>query len=79
MHAKTPEAIVRIQIAGYDAGLSIETMRRRSKAGTFPPIVRTSTRSSGVRRGELDRWLADPMAYRAPAEDDAAGTTSTTE
>ena len=73
-HTTNPETIARLAFAGYEAGLAIETMRRRSKAGTFPKIIRTSTRSSDVRRGGLDRWLADPMRYRAPSEGDAPRT-----
>jgi prophage regulatory protein len=35
------------------------------KAGTFPPSVKLTQRAIGWRRGDVDKWLADPAGYRS--------------
>ena len=36
------------------------------KEGRFPPPVKLGPRCVRTRMGDLRRWLADPLGYRAP-------------
>lgn len=50
--------VIRFQAACQEAGLSVSTMRRLVRAGRGPRLLQLSDRCIGVRRADLDAWLA---------------------
>lgn len=46
--------------------VSKETFRKLSKAGKAPKAERFGCRMTYFDNGELHKWLADPINYRAP-------------
>ena len=70
MSTETFERFLRLEAILYRTGLSRSTIYRKMAEGTFPNRVRLSLRCSGWREAEVERWLANPAAYRAPKEYD---------
>lgn len=68
MSTETFERFLRMEAILYRTGLSRATIYRKMADGTFPNRVRLSTRCNGWREAEVESWLANPGAYRAPAE-----------
>jgi len=58
------DRIIRLPMVVERTGLSAATIYRKVRNGTFPRKVRISTRCTGWRISELERWMEDPMAYR---------------
>jgi predicted DNA-binding transcriptional regulator AlpA len=50
--------VLRFKTACVEAGLSVSTMRRLIKSGRGPRVLRLSERALGIRRSDLDQWLA---------------------
>jgi prophage regulatory protein len=65
---RTPLAILRRAQVERETGLSRSTIYHRIKNHTFPRAVRLGAKSVGWRAGDIDLFLADPAAYRAPAD-----------
>lgn len=60
-----PERIIRLKTVLNRTGLSRSTVYRKIAEGTFPPQVRISANGAGWHESELNRWIANPVAYRA--------------
>ena len=52
-------------------GLGRSTIYRRMEAGTFPASVPISAGLIGWHEADIDRWVADPMGWRAGAVPDS--------
>jgi prophage regulatory protein len=52
-------------------GLSRATIYRMIGAGSFPRQVKLGTRGMGWRASDIDRWTADPAAWRADNDNPA--------
>ena len=63
------DRIIRLKTVIARSGLSRSTIYRKIIDGTFPPQLRISTNGSGWRESELNQWIADPVAYRALANE----------
>ncbi|MFZ4748744.1 MAG: helix-turn-helix transcriptional regulator [Sphingomonas sp.] len=59
-----PEKIIRLKTVLARTGLSRSTIYRKSADGTLPPQVRISVHGTGWHESELNRWIANPVAYR---------------
>jgi prophage regulatory protein len=61
-----PEAdrIIRLKTALARTGLSRSTIYRKIAEGTFPPQIKICINGAGWRKSEIDRWIADPVAWR---------------
>jgi prophage regulatory protein len=62
------ERIIRLKTVLYPTGLSRATLYRKIGEGTFPRQVRISIHGAGWHESAVNRWIANPAAYR---EDDA--------
>jgi prophage regulatory protein len=63
------ERIIRLKTVLSRTGLSRSTMYRKIAEGTFPPQVKISIHGTGWHESELNRWIANPVAYRPNATD----------
>lgn len=54
----TSHHVVPFQVAARELGLSAATLRRICKDGRGPTLLRLSLRRLGIRRGDLDAWVA---------------------
>jgi len=63
-----PDRIVRLNTVLTRTGLSRSTIYRKIAEGTFPPQIRISVNGAGWRESDLDRWVANPVAWR-PVQD----------
>ena len=59
-----PEKILRMRTALDRTGLSRSTIYRKMREGTFPRQVEISEHCRGWRESAINRWMADPTAYR---------------
>ena len=60
-----PERIVRLKTVLDRTGLSRSTLYRKIAEGTFPAQVRISVHGAGWHESAINRWIADPVRYRA--------------
>ncbi len=44
-------------------GLSKSTLYRKMRAGTFPPKIPINANGTGWRESDIDRWVANPVAW----------------
>ncbi|WP_371432540.1 helix-turn-helix transcriptional regulator [Novosphingobium sp.] len=58
------DRIIRMKTVLARTGLSRSTLYRKIADGTFPAQVRISVHGTGWRESSVDRWIADPVAYR---------------
>lgn len=65
-----PERIVRLKTVLARTGLSRSTIYRKIAEGTFPRQVKISVHGAGWHESAIDRWIANPAAYRADNDDD---------
>jgi prophage regulatory protein len=68
MAMPAPDRIVRMKTVLARTGLSKSTIYRKIAEGTFPAQLRISVHGRGWRESDLNRWIADPVAWR-PAND----------
>jgi prophage regulatory protein len=61
------ERIIRLKTVLARTGLSRSTMYRKIAEGTFPSQVKISVHGAGWHESELNRWIANPVAYRPSA------------
>ena len=59
-----PDRIIRLKTVINRSGLSRSTVYRKISESTFPPKVKLSLNGVGWRESELNRWIANPAAYR---------------
>ena len=62
------DRIIRMKTVLARAGLSRSTIYRKIAEGTFPAQVRISVNGAGWRKSDIDRWIADPVGWRATNE-----------
>jgi len=60
-----PDRIVRVKTVVARSGLSRSTIYRKIVEGTFPARIRISSKGTGWRESDIDRWVADPEAWRS--------------
>lgn len=60
-----PDRILRIRTVLDRTGLSRSTLYRKIADGSFPPQVKLGEHSSGWRESAIDKWIADPVSFRA--------------
>jgi prophage regulatory protein len=61
-----PDRIIRLKTVLHRTGLSRSTVYRKIAEGTFPPQIPISVHGAGWSEAEINRWVANPPAYRAP-------------
>jgi prophage regulatory protein len=62
-----PNRIVRLRTVIDRTGLSRSTIYRKVAEGTFPPQHKLGSHAAGWSEAEIDRWVANPPAYRPDA------------
>jgi prophage regulatory protein len=65
-----PDRIVRLNTVLTRTGLSRSTIYRKIAEGTFPAQIKISVNGAGWRESDIDRWVANPVAWRPPEEVD---------
>ena len=60
-----PDRIVRLKTVLARTGLSRSTIYRKIAEGTFPAQLRISVNGAGWRESDINRWIADPVGWRA--------------
>lgn len=58
------DRIIRLKTVLDRTGLSRTTLYRKMGEGTFPHSLKISIHGTGWRESAVNRWLADPAAYR---------------
>jgi prophage regulatory protein len=58
------DRIIRLKTVLARTGLSRTTLYRKIGDGTFPRQVRISIHGAGWHESAVNRWIADPVAYR---------------
>lgn len=66
-----PERIIRIKTVQDRTGLSRSTIYRKIAEGTFPRQQKLGVHGAGWHESAINRWVANPAAYRADNDDDA--------
>lgn len=59
------DRIVRLKTVLDRTGLSRSTVYRKINEGTFPRQIPISIHGAGWRESEINRWIANPPAYRS--------------
>jgi prophage regulatory protein len=59
------DRILRIRTVLQRTGLTRSTLYRKISEGSFPRQVPISVHGAGWRESAINRWIADPAAYRA--------------
>jgi len=59
-----PDRIIRLKTVLDRTGLSRSTLYRKMADGTFPDKVRISIHGAGWHESAVNRWIANPVAYR---------------
>ena len=65
-----PDRIVRLNTVLTRTGLSRSTIYRKIAEGTFPAQIKISVNGAGWKESDIDRWVANPVAWRPPEEVD---------
>ncbi|GAB1717532.1 MAG: hypothetical protein NTAFB05_25740 [Nitrobacter sp.] len=64
---RQPERIIRLKTVLARTGLSRSTIYRKIAEGTFPRQITISTNGAGWHETDIDRWIANPVAWRPEA------------
>jgi prophage regulatory protein len=64
------DRIIRLKTVLSRTGLSRSTIYRKIAEGTFPPQIKISVNGSGWHESDINRWIADPVAWRPKYEFD---------
>ena len=67
---REPQRIIRIKTVQARTSLSKSTIYRKIADGTFPPQIKISVNGAGWHESDIDRWIADPPAWRADNDND---------
>ena len=70
------ERIIRLKTVLDRTGLSRSTLYRKIAAGTFPRQLPISIHGAGWHESAVERWIADPAAWRADNDNDEPHTKS---
>ncbi len=65
-----PDRIIRLKTVLFRTGLSRSTIYRKIIEGTFPAQIRISVNGAGWRESDINRWVANPVAWRPRREFD---------
>ena len=68
-----PDRIVRMKTVLARTGLSKSTIYRKITDGTFPPRIKISINGAGWRESDINRWVANPVAWRPVNDNDDPG------
>ena len=68
---REPDRIIRLRTVLSRTGLSRSTIYRKIAEGTFPPQIKISVNGSGWHESDVNRWITNPVAWRAEAADDS--------
>ena len=68
---REPDRIIRLKTVLSRTGLSRSTIYRKIAEGTFPAQLKISTNGTGWHESDINRWIADPVAWRPKREFDA--------
>jgi prophage regulatory protein len=71
----TYDRIIRLKTVLARTGLSRSTLYRKMAEGTFPRQLPISIHGAGWHESAVNRWIADPRAYRADNDNPSHGTT----
>ena len=66
-----PDRIVRLKTVLARTGLSRSTIYRKIAEGTFPAQLQISTNGTGWHESDINRWIDDPVGWRAKRKLDA--------
>lgn len=61
---RQPDRIIRMDTVRDRTGLSRSTIYRKIADGTFPPQIKISINGAGWRESDIDRWVANLVAWR---------------
>ncbi|WP_368518688.1 helix-turn-helix transcriptional regulator [Rhizobium sp.] len=61
-----PDRIIRLNTVRFRTGLSRSTIYRKIAEGTVPAQIRISVNGAGWHESEINRWIANPVAWRRP-------------
>ncbi len=61
---RQPDRIIRLRTVLARTGLSRSTVYRKIAEGTFPAQIKISANGAGWHESEIDRWVANPLAWR---------------
>lgn len=61
---RQPDRVIRMNTVRDRTGLSRSTIYRKIAEGTFPPQIKISINGAGWRESDVDRWVANPEAWR---------------
>ena len=61
---RQPDRIIRMNTVRDRTGLSRSTIYRKIAEGTFPPQIKISINGAGWRESDIDRRVANPVAWR---------------
>ncbi|WP_159289335.1 helix-turn-helix transcriptional regulator [Methylosinus sporium] len=67
---RQPDRIIRLKTVLARTGLSRSTIYRKIAEGTFPAQIKISANGAGWHESEIDRWVANPLAWQPVAEVD---------
>ncbi|RAI37032.1 helix-turn-helix transcriptional regulator [Rhodoplanes serenus] len=70
---RQPDRIIRMDTVRHRTGLSRSTIYRKIAEGTFPPQIKISINGTGWRESDIDRWVANPVAWRPGSGRDLDG------
>ena len=70
---RQPDRIVRLKTVLARTGLSRSTIYRKIAEGTFPPQIRISVNGAGWKESDINRWVENPVAWRAANDNEAPG------
>ena len=62
--SNSTDRIIRLKTVLHRSGLSRSTVYRKMIEGTFPPRIKVNINGIGWQESELNRWIANPPAYR---------------
>lgn len=63
-----PDRIIRLETVRFRTGLSRSTIYRKIAEGTFPAQIRISINGAGWKESDINRWVANPVAWRPEGE-----------
>ena len=64
---REPDRIIRLKTVLSRTGLSRSTIYRKIAEGTFPTQIKISVNGTGWYESDINRWIADPVAWRPKA------------
>ena len=70
---RQPDRIIRFNTVRARTGLSRSTIYRKIAEGTFPPQIKISTNGAGWRESDINRWIANPVGWRAVNDNEGPG------